>query len=60
MAIQDYVRSLATEDAISKSDVFRYLEIQFSRADKNHDGQLTPEELEAFTHAIVWPEADQR
>jgi hypothetical protein len=60
MAIQDYVRSIAATDAVSKTDVFRYLEMQFSRADKNHDGLLTADEVEAFTQAISWPEADQR
>jgi hypothetical protein len=60
MAIQDYVRSIAATDTVSKSDVFRYLEMQFSRADKNHDGLLTAEEVEAFTQSITWPEADQR
>jgi hypothetical protein len=60
MAIQDYVRSIAATGEVSKTDVFRYLEIQFSRADKNHDGQLTTDELAAFAQAIAWPEADQR
>jgi hypothetical protein len=60
MAIQDYVRSIAATDTVSKTEVFRFLEIQFSRADKNHDGLLTSEELAAFAHAIAWPEVDQR
>jgi hypothetical protein len=60
MAIQDYVRSISVTDSVSKGDVFRYLEIQFSRADKNQDGQLTAEELETFTHAIAFPEVDRR
>lgn len=60
MAIQDCMRSIAASGTVSKSEVFRYLEIQFSRADKNHDGLLTHEELATFTHAIAWPEADQR
>lgn len=60
MAIQDYVRSIAATGTVSKSEVFRFLEMQFSRVDKNHDGQLTAEELEAFTHAIAWPAVDQR
>jgi hypothetical protein len=60
MAIQDYVRSIAATETVSKSEVFRYLEMQFARIDKNHDGQLTAEELEAFTHAIAWPEVNQR
>jgi Ca2+-binding EF-hand superfamily protein len=60
MAIQDNARSMATTDMVSKSEIFRYLEMQFSRADKNHDGQLTAEELEAFTRAITCPEMDPR
>jgi hypothetical protein len=34
--------------------------MEFSRADKNHDGELDLEELAAFTHAIAWPTVDQR
>lgn len=40
MAIEEYVRSVAATDTVSKDQVFRFLEMQFARADKNHDGQL--------------------
>ena len=60
MAIQDYVRSLAITQTVSKKDIFRFIEMEFSRADKNHDGELDLAELDAFTHAISWPLVDQR
>ena len=60
MAIQDYVRSIAENDSVSKAQVFRYLEMKFARADKNHDGELDIDELAAFVQAISWPESDQR
>jgi hypothetical protein len=60
MAIQDYVRSIAAEEKVSKAEVFRFLEMQFSRADRNHDGSLDLEELSVFVNAIVRPDADQR
>ena len=60
MAIQDYARSIAATRAVSKAQVFRYLEMQFARADRNHDGELDAEELAAFEHAVSCPEADQR
>jgi hypothetical protein len=60
MAIQDCMRSISATGTVSKSEVFRYLEMQFSRADKNHDGLLTQEELATFAQAVAWPEADQR
>jgi hypothetical protein len=60
MAIQDCMRSIAATGTVSKSEIFGYLEIQYSRADKNHDGLLTHEELVIFVHVIAWPEADQR
>jgi hypothetical protein len=60
MALQDYVRSIAATETVSKQQVFRFLEQQFSRADKNHDGNLEQEELAAFVHAIAWPDCDQR
>jgi hypothetical protein len=60
VAIQDYVKSLATPDGISKDQVFRFLELQFARADRNHDGQLDFDELAAFVQAVSCPETDQR
>ena len=60
MAILDYIRSIPTTKTVSKSQVFRFIEMEFSRADKDHDGLLGPDELEAFAHALAWPEADQR
>jgi hypothetical protein len=60
MAIQDYVRSIAATETVSKDQVFRFLEMQFARADRNHDGELDAEELAAFVHAVAQPEVDQR
>jgi hypothetical protein len=60
MAIQDYVRSIAATETVSKDQVFRFLEMQFARADRNHDGELDADELAAFVHAVAKPEADQR
>jgi hypothetical protein len=40
MAIQEYVRSIAATQTVSKEEVFRFLEMQFARADRNHDGLL--------------------
>jgi hypothetical protein len=60
MAIQDYVRSIAASESVSKAQIFRFLEIQFARADKNHDGQLDFDELTTFAHAIAWPEPERR
>jgi hypothetical protein len=60
MAIQDYVRSIAASDTVSKDQVFRFLEMQFARADRNHDGELDVDELAIFVNAIARPEADQR
>ncbi len=60
VALQDYVRSLAASRTVSKTQVFRFIEMEFSRADKDHDGELNFEELAAFTHAIARPPIDQR
>jgi hypothetical protein len=60
MAIQDYVRSIATRETVSKAQVFRFLEMQFARADRNHDGELDADELAAFVQSVARPEADQR
>jgi hypothetical protein len=60
VAIQDYVRSIAATETVSKDQVFRFLEMQFARADKDHDGELDFDELAVFVHAVSCPEADQR
>ena len=60
MAIQDYVRSLAATDKVSKDQIFRFLEIQFARADKNHDGLLDIDELAVFAQSLYCQESDQR
>jgi hypothetical protein len=60
MAIQDYVRSIAATETVSKDQVFRFLEMQFARADRNHDGALDVDELALFVNAISRPESDQR
>lgn len=60
MAILDYVRSIAATETVSKAQVFRFLEMQFARADKNHDGELDVDELALFVNAISRPESDQR
>jgi hypothetical protein len=60
MAIQDYVRSIAATDKVSKDQIFRFLEIQFARADKNHDGLLDIDELAVFAQSLICPESDQR
>lgn len=60
MAIEEYVRSIAASGTVSKAQVFRFLEMQFARADKNHDGQLDFEELAVFAQSVSSPESDQR
>ena len=60
MAIQDYVKSIAATDTVSKDQVFRFLEMQFARADKNHDGLLDFDELAVFAQSLSHPESDQR
>jgi hypothetical protein len=60
MAIQDYVRSIAATETVSKDQVFRFLEMQFARADRNHDGELDADELAAFVQSVARPEVDQR
>jgi hypothetical protein len=60
MAIQDYVRSIALTGTVSKEQVFRYLEMQFARADKNHDGLLDIDELERLAHVVSCRELNQR
>jgi hypothetical protein len=60
MSIQDYVRSLAVDATVSKTQVFRFFEMQFARADKNHDGELDLDEFAMFVRAISCVDHDQR
>ena len=60
MAIQDYVQSIAADDGVSKGQVFRFLEMEFARADKDHDGKLSFDELSMFVRAIWCSDRDQR
>jgi hypothetical protein len=60
MAIEEYARSIAAAGTVSKAQVFRFLEMQFARADKNHDGQLDFDELAVFAQSVSSPESDQR
>jgi hypothetical protein len=60
VAIQDYVKSLAVTERVSKAQVFRFLEMQFARADLDHDGELDVDELAIFIKAVSQPESDQR
>jgi hypothetical protein len=60
MAIQEYVRSIATTRTVSKEEVFRFFEMQFARADSNHDGLLDIDELALFAQSVSYPESDQR
>lgn len=54
------LRSVAMTGTVSKEQVFRFLEMQFARADKNHDGPLDIDELAMFAQAVSSPESDQR
>lgn len=60
MAIQDYVRSIAATARVSKAQVFRFLEMQFARADRNHDGELDADEIGGVCAWVSRPEADPR
>jgi hypothetical protein len=60
MAIQEYVRSIAATQTVSKEEVFRFLEMQFARADRNHDGLLDIDELALFARSVSYPESAQR
>jgi hypothetical protein len=60
MALQEYVRSIGRAHTVSKEQVFRFLEMQFARADRDHDGLLDIEELDLFVQSIARLEADQR
>jgi hypothetical protein len=54
MAIQEYVRSIAATQTVSKEEVFRFLEMQFARADRNHDGLLDIDELALCAQLSNW------
>lgn len=60
VAIQEYVQSIAATGMVSKEQAFRFLEIQFARADKNHDGLLDFDELALFAQSVSCPETLQR
>jgi len=45
---------------VSKAEVFRFLESQFARADRNHDGMLDIDELALFVQYVSHPEGNQR
>jgi hypothetical protein len=60
MSIQDYAQSIAATGVVSKTQLFRFLEMQFARADKNHDGLLNVDELAVFVQFVSSPESDQR
>jgi len=60
VAIREYVQSIAATGMVSKERVFRFLEMQFARADKNHDGLLDFDELALFAQSVSCPETDQR
>jgi hypothetical protein len=45
---------------VSKEQVFRFLEMQFAPADKNHDGLLDFDELALFAQSVSCPETDPR
>jgi DNA-binding winged helix-turn-helix (wHTH) protein len=53
-------RSIAATGAVSKAQVFQFLEMQFAQADSNHDGALDAGELAAFVNAVARPESDRR
>jgi hypothetical protein len=60
MAIQDYAKSIGATESVSKQQVFRFLEMQFARADRNHDGFLNFDELTLFVQSVSSPESELR
>jgi hypothetical protein len=60
MAIEEYVQTSGTLATASKAEVFRFIEIQFARADANHDGLLDIDELALFVRSLSHPQADPR
>jgi DNA-binding winged helix-turn-helix (wHTH) protein len=52
-------RSIVATESVSKEQVFQFLEMQFVRADSNHDGELNSDELAAFVHAIARQETQR-
>jgi DNA-binding winged helix-turn-helix (wHTH) protein len=53
-------RSIAATETVSKAEVFQFLEMQFARADSNHDGELDTAELAAFEQAVARPGSGRR
>ena len=49
----DAKRSRAAENAVSKEQVFSFIERRFALADHNHDGQLDQDELALFAYSIA-------
>jgi Ca2+-binding EF-hand superfamily protein len=43
---------------VSKAQVMKFLERQFSLADRDQDGELTVDELQSFLHRIAHPIID--
>ena len=60
MAISESVRPITVTQTVSKAEVFRFLESQFARADRNKDGMLDIDELALFVQFISHPERDHR
>jgi DNA-binding winged helix-turn-helix (wHTH) protein len=52
--------SLAATETVSKAQIFQFLEMQFARADGNHDGELDAAELAAFVHSVARQEGNRR
>jgi hypothetical protein len=53
------VRPITATQTVSRAEVFRFLESQFARADRNHDGMLDIDELALFVQYISHPESNQ-
>jgi DNA-binding winged helix-turn-helix (wHTH) protein len=53
-------RSIAATETVSKAQVFQFLEMQFARADGNHDGELDTAEMAAFVDAVARQKANRR
>jgi hypothetical protein len=60
MAISESVRPITATQTVSKAEVFRFLESQFARADRNRDGLLDIDELALFVQYVSHPQSNQR
>lgn len=60
MASSESLRPMTAIQTVSKAEVFRFLESQFARADRNHDGMLDIDELALFVQYVSHPEGNQR